>query len=172
MKTFHRQAEDIIREVGVIGDAMEDSAFNSMMSINHIGSKSIAEIRQQSIHSFVQLRLVFIQNFQIFKSFDLSNSMIHQQVLIHRKIGSSKKINNHENRTSSKSDSQSAEGNIKCIGQFKSGASPPDDKPEYGYGQRVVQIRRFIHEQTRSRQPNRLLDWWQLVKGGFQKLKL
>ena len=118
------------------------------------------------------LFLSFDQNFRIFKSFDLSNSRIHQQVLIHRKIGSSKKINNHENRTSSKSDSQSAEGNIKCIGQFKSGASPPDDKPEYGYGQRVVQIRRFIHEQTRSRQPNRLLDWWQLVKGGFQKLKL
>ena len=57
LKTDLRQAEDIIREVGVIGDAMEDSAFNSMMSINHIGSKSIAEIRQQSIHSFVQLRL-------------------------------------------------------------------------------------------------------------------
>ena len=35
---------------------------------------------------------------------------------------------------------------------------------EYSYGERVVQIRRFIHEQTRSRQPNRLLDWWQLVK--------
>ena len=80
-------------------------------------------------------------------------------------------LENHKNCISSKSDSQSAEGNIKCIGQFKSGASPPDDKPEYGYGQRVVQIRRFIHEQTRSRQPNRLLDWWQLVKGGFQKLK-
>ena len=81
------------------------------------------------------------------------------------------KLENDKNRKSSKSDSQSAEGNIKCIGQFKSGASPPDDKPEYGYGQRVVQIRRFIHEQTRSRQPNRLLDWWQLVKGGFQKVK-
>ena len=61
----------------MIGDAMEDSAFNSMMSINHIGSKSIAEIRQQSIHSFVQLRLVFIQNFRIFKSFDLSNSTMY-----------------------------------------------------------------------------------------------
>ena len=143
---------------------MEDSAFNSMMSINHIGSKSIAEIRQQSIHSFVQLRLVFI-NLSMFSTI--------QTFLFIEFLDPSKSFDppKNKNRISSKSDSQSAEGNIKCIGQFKSGASPPDDKPEYGYGQRVVQIRRFIHEQTRSRQPNRLLDWWQLVKGGFQKLK-
>ena len=162
MKTHLRQAEDIIREVGVIGDAMEDSAFNSMMSINHIGSKSIAEIRQQSIHSFVQLRLGYLNNPKIgspnFRFTEFSDS---PNLPVHRKYDRTKK--------SSKSDSQSAEGNIKCIGQFKCGASPPDDKPEYGYGQRVVQIRRFIHEQTRSRQPNRLLDWWQLVKGGFQE---
>ena len=67
----------------MIGDAMEDSAFNSMMSINHIGSKSIAEIRQQSIHSFVQLRRVFLsinlffstlQTFQFIEFLDPSKS--------------------------------------------------------------------------------------------------
>ena len=48
-----RQAEDIIHEVGVIGDAMEDSVFNSVMSINKLASKS--EIRQNSVSSFIQV---------------------------------------------------------------------------------------------------------------------
>ena len=96
---------------------MEDSVFNSVMSINKLASKS--EIRQNSVSSFIQV--------------------------------------------STRSD-EADEGNIKCIGQLKTSPNPPDDKPEYSYGQRVIEIRRFIHEQSKTRQPKRLLDWWQLVK--------
>ena len=112
-----RQAEDIIREVGVIGDAMEDAVFNSVMSIHKLASKS--EVRQGSVASFIQL--------------------------------------------STGSDEADDKGNIKTIGQLKTSPNPPDDRPEHSYGTRVHEIRRFIHEQSKSRQPRKLSDWWQLV---------
>ena len=40
------------------------------------------------------------------------------------------------------------EGNIKFIGQLKSSPSPPDDKPEPGFGKRVRELRKYIHTQT------------------------
>ena len=112
-----RQAEDIIREVGVIGDAMEDAVFNSVMSIHKLASKS--EVRQGSVASFIQL--------------------------------------------STGSDESDDKGNIKTIGQLKTSPNPPDDRPEPSYGNRVHEIRRFIHEQSKQRAPRKLSEWWQLV---------
>ena len=112
-----RQAEDIIREVGVIGDAMEDAVFNSVLSIHKLASQS--EVRQGSVASFIQL--------------------------------------------STGSDESDDKGNIKTIGQLKTSPNPPDDRPEHSYGTRVQEIRRFIHEQSKSRQPRKLSEWWQLV---------
>ena len=94
LKTHLRQAEDIIREVGVIGDAMEDSAFNSMMSINHIGSKSIAEIRQQSIHSFVQLRPGF---YRFTEFYDSANFSMHREIACFEKNRKPLKVQNLQN---------------------------------------------------------------------------
>ena len=52
---------------------------------------------------------------------------------------------------------------IKTIGQLKTSPNPPDDRPEPSYGNRVHEIRRFIHEQSKQRTPRKLSEWWQLV---------
>ena len=58
------------------------------------------------------------------------------------------------------------EGNIKFIGQLQNSPNPPDDKPEPSYGKRVVDIRKYIHQQLREKKAGtkKLSDWWALMK--------
>jgi len=49
-----RTAQDIINEVGVIGDSMDDSEYHSVMSL-HPNSDQKTEIRQKSFCSFINI---------------------------------------------------------------------------------------------------------------------